>query len=635
MDNILFVNFSDVHLSIKNKANIEKKIKSLIEIIDIQKILKRKEYVIILISGDIAFSGKKEEYDSISSLFKVMKEKYYLIMCPGNHDHNFGDYSEIARNTMLSIPIDKIDDAAISFVSSGMQDYNKFEEEFSSFEPVEKTNLSKLYEINLSSEKFSVLTLNTAWCSKIHERGGDITYPESKVLKCPEPYNSIIMFHHPLSWFEPNNGKAIRNIIRNNYSIALTGHEHVSDSFKIDTESSTTLMIESLPIDDYHVLENGFMTFEIEGSDILVSTYIWDGSTYNEGQNFLKSDVIESKKGLVSNNFEVSKQFHGFLQTLGAEYIHPTAKKLTLDDVFVYPNIRDLSDEKEQTRKISSRKLLNNNESRIILIGDEFCGKTTILKKYYLDTIKKEKLVLFLDGNTIKKSSKTIQKVLTDAVTSQYNNRSLAEFATYGAEKTLLIDDFQDIKGSSNSLRAFLSPLEKIFDKIIITLSDSCKFAGADIIESSPFTSDYKQYQMLKFGFRLRYELANRWNTLKSTCAEERSTLIHANDSSTKMINTIIGKNYIPSTPFFLLTMLQSIDNEQSTDLKTSSYGYYYQFLITSSLASAYVRKEQLDEVFNYITELSYYFYKKINPRKVKSIFGISIIHFVLSTVFN
>ncbi|MBN4836579.1 hypothetical protein, partial [Enterobacter hormaechei] len=92
--------------------------------------------------------------------------------------------------------------------------------------------------------------------------------------------------------------------------------------------------------------------------------------------------------------------------------------------------------------------------------------------------------------------------------------------------------------------------LEKTFDRIIITLSDSCKFAGTDIIESSPFSSDYKQYQILKFGFRLRYELANRWNMLKETCVEERAALIHENDSSTKMINTIIGKNYIPSTPF-------------------------------------------------------------------------------------
>lgn len=610
MDNILFVNFSDIHLSLKNKANIEKKIAALIEVIEIQKILKKKEYVIVLISGDIAFSGKKEEYEALSDLFSIMKEKYFLILCPGNHDHNFSNYSEVARNAMLDISIDKIDDAAIAFASSGMESYKIFEKEFSSFEPVEETVLSKRYEIDLSSEKFSIVTLNTAWCSKLHERGGDISFPENKIIKSSGPLNSIIMFHHPLSWFEPNNSKAIRNIIRTNYSIALTGHEHISDSFKIDTESSTTLMIESLPIDDHHVSENGFMTFEIECSDILVSTYIWNGTTYDEGQVFLKSDVIELKKSIVSNNFEVNRKFHDFLQELGAEYIHPSSKKIMLDDVFVYPNIRDLSDDKEQTRKMSSNKLLNNTGNRIILIGDEFCGKTTILKKYYLDTIKKDKLALYLDGNIIKKSSKNTTKLLNDAITSQYMNRTLAEFMTYKAEKTLLIDDFHDIKGDVNSLREFLSPFEKIFDKIIITLSDSCKFAGTDIIEPSPFSSDYKQYQILKFGFRLRYELANRWNMLKETCVEERAALIHENDSSTKMINTIIGKNYIPSTPFFLLTMLQSIDNEQSSDLKTSSYGYYYQFLITSSLGSASVRKEQLDEIFNYITELAYYFYK-------------------------
>ncbi|STE86967.1 Uncharacterised protein [Escherichia coli] len=35
----------------------------------------------------------------------------------------------------------------------------------------------------------------------------------------------------------------------------------------------------------------------------------------------------------------------------------------------------------------------------------------------------------------------------------------------YKTEKTLLIDNFHDIKGDVNSLRDFLSPFEKIFDK--------------------------------------------------------------------------------------------------------------------------------------------------------------------------
>lgn len=611
MDNILFVNFSDIHFSIKNRVVIEEKIDSLIKIIDLQKMLKGKEHVILLVSGDIAFSGKKEEYDLISKSFSRMKDKYHLIMCPGNHDHDFSSYStsEVARNAMLSISVDEIDDAAISFASTGMKHYDEFEKAYSSFEPVETTKLSKLYDINLSSEKFSILTLNTAWCSRLRERGGDIAYPLRNLIHTSEPYNSIIMFHHPLSWFEPNNSKAIRNIIREKYFIALTGHEHISDSFKIDTESTTTLMIESLPIDDHNVSENGFMTFEVDGSDILISTFIWNGTTFDEHENFLKSDVVELKKALVSNNFEVNKSFHTFLQNLGIDYIHPTTHKLILDDVYVYPNVRDLSEDKEQTKKTSSNRLLNNNHNKIILIGDEFCGKTTLLKKYFLDSIKKEKLVLFLDGNIIKKSSKNITKILSDAIELQYSNRKTSEFMTYNAERILLIDDFHDIKGDVESLRKLLSSLEQYFDKIIITLSDSCKFAGTDIIETSPFSSDYKQYQILKFGFRLRYELANRWNMLKSNCSEERSLLIHANDTSTKMINTIIGKNYIPSTPFFLLTMLQSIDNEQSTDLKTSSYGYYYQFLIISSLGNASVRKEQLDEIFNYITELSFHFY--------------------------
>lgn len=612
MDDILFVNLSDIHTSAKNHEGIFLKLKEIPPIIDTLKKLKNKAHVLILVSGDIAFSGKDEEYGYVADFFEKLKNDYNVIICGGNHDHDFSIYrdSETSRNTIMNMEIDSIDDGAVNYVSSGMNSYRKFEIEYSNVEIIEENSLCKLYRLRTETSKVNIVTMNTAWCSKLHEKGGDIRFPTKNIILPNEGESNILMFHHPLSWFEPNNGKAIRNLTREKFSIILTGHEHLADSFKIDANNSSTLMIESLPVDDSHIERNGFMVFEADNKDILITSFFWDGDKFTENESYLKSDVVESKSCLVSNNFEMKDSFCDYLQDLGVDYIHPEGKKLKLDNIYVYPKLRDLSEEREQTKRIHSESIINDEYSKVVLIGDEFGGKTALLKKLYSDAIHKDMLVLLLDGEIIKKTNKNISKILNDAMAEQYVDKKFLDFSSYDAKKILFIDNFSSIKGDVKSLKAFLSALECFFSKIIVTIGDDNRFVGVDIIDETPFSQEYKQYQILKFGYRLRYDLANRWNSLKEECQLESTSLLQTNDAHYKMINTIIGKNYIPSTPFFLLTMLQSIDNDQSADLKTSSYGYYYQFLITSSLGTASVKKNQLDELFNYITELSYHFYE-------------------------
>ncbi|HFQ5405804.1 TPA: hypothetical protein ACGVBB_000482 [Vibrio vulnificus] len=52
------------------------------------------------------------------------------------------------------------------------------------------------------------------------------------------------------------------------------------------------------------------------------------------------------------------------------------------------------------------------------------------------------------------------------------------------------------------------------------------------------------------------------------------------------------------------------MDTSIAAELNTSSYGHYYHYLITCSLGLAGVKKDKLDGIFTYITEMSYFFYK-------------------------
>lgn len=606
------MNLSDIHVKNNNFQNIKLKLDSFLATVRGIKKLGGYDKIIILVSGDIAFSGVKEEYDLIENYFEELATSYDLIMCPGNHDHNFTAYeSNIARNQMLKLEPEQQDDETINIATKGMGNYYEFEKKFTTFRPVSSTPLSKHFNVTSSDCNVSITCLNTAWCSQIHERGGDIAFPVKYLPKVDKGHIRIIFFHHPLSWFEPNNQKIIRNTIREDYSVILTGHEHLNDHFKVVGETHSCLMIEAMPFDDRYVVENGFITFEIGTNDVLIKSYIWEDGSFQEHRNFTKLDVLKDNS-ISNDSASVNMDFYKSLLDIGVNYIHPDKDILDLNDVFIYPNLKPLNDDnKFDMKKTSSDSLMNSVHKKILLIGDEYCGKSTLLKKIFIDSISNNMLPLIIEGGAIRNSKLEYDKIISRHVKKQYDNLDGISYVSLESKKILLLDAFDLVKGDRTSISAFLDNSYKIFDKIIITVNDTFDFGGSELLGESYFDIDYAKYEILKLGHRLRYELVNKWNQLKEECQNENGSLIYKNNHAVRTITKVIGKNYVPSTPFFLLTLLQSMESGNALDVSANTYGYYYEYLITQSLGNASVKKEELDEFFNYVKELSFYFYSK------------------------
>ncbi|HBA8216145.1 TPA: metallophosphoesterase, partial [Escherichia coli] len=219
------------------------------------------------------------------------------------------------------------------------------------------TPLSKTYTLTANAETINISTINTAWCSQIKEHGGDIFFPPQYLPTVQKGKLNIIFFHHPLAWFEPNNQKEIRNSLRTDYSIILTGHEHLSDNFKVIGETSNCLMIEAMPFDDATIETNGFTTFEIFDSDILIKNYHWNGSSFEEAKEIRKSDVMKGNS-ISTSIYSVQYDFYKSLLDIGVNFIHPDKDIIDLNDVFVYPNLKNLSTEdKLEIKKTSSETL--------------------------------------------------------------------------------------------------------------------------------------------------------------------------------------------------------------------------------------------------------------------------------------
>src|SRR4051812_3645751 len=101
---IIFIHLTDIHFSIKTDLNSKLHFFCQACIKDIRGVSK----VYFIVSGDIANSGKKEEYDKAKAFLSTVKQLIYgeipgieikFIFVPGNHDCNFEKHdNQLRRN---------------------------------------------------------------------------------------------------------------------------------------------------------------------------------------------------------------------------------------------------------------------------------------------------------------------------------------------------------------------------------------------------------------------------------------------------------------------------------------------------------------------------------------------------------
>ena len=196
---------------------------------------------LLVVSGDIAFSGQGGEYEFAQTEFfePIQRELDVpverIIVCPGNHD--------IARNV--------IDEVVKQGISSHLTDSEKVqsllahpthilpqEANYMAFlsalsgRAVEFPFASKT--LSLRGMSLGIAIFDSAWlCSdddtmhKIfltRKQVGDLS---AEVAGCDI---KIGIMHHPLDWFHPSEGEVVQRDLRGTFDLLLIGHKHQVDS---------------------------------------------------------------------------------------------------------------------------------------------------------------------------------------------------------------------------------------------------------------------------------------------------------------------------------------------------------------------------------------------------------------------
>lgn len=592
--------------------------------------------VVIAITGDISFSGKGYEFDCAETFLNQIKagiqtEKNIpvsFVLCPGNHDCDFALDNSVRKHllrTMNQDLADTVDAALIDQLTAVQAPYFKFRDKLQS------CNKSTYFDDKLWTEsvfefeekKVLFNSLNVAWISQIHESPSSICFPISRYQERTPADISISLLHHPLNWFDQNAYRSFRGLLRSSSDLILSGHEHIGNASQIeDTESGGYIYIEGAALQEGGLKNSAFNIIKIDLSNekFWALKYKWDGDRYLPVDKESWKDW-RSFPNSVSNEFAIRPEFQKTLEDPGAFFKHPNAKTVCLTDIFVFPDLKNLSSSSQANREFTnSSNLIKdwNTLDNILLEGDDKSGKTSLLYQIFKSSHDQGLVPLYISNKHFTKDSETsIRRAINKAISEQYGKQSVEAFNQLTHDrKLLLLDDFDDgpIKNES-SKASLLNNLNLIFGRMIITAGEM--FEMRELIENADTESlpEMTHFEVQPFGYQLRSKLIEKWFGLGNQLEVTKAEFIGQCDKAERLMDTVMTKMIIPPAPLYLLTLLQSLNAGMSSDFQNTSLSEYYRFLLATAFQHVGVPPEQLSEYFHYSTQLAWFFHTHTNGK--------------------
>jgi predicted phosphodiesterase len=214
----------------------------------------------IAVTGDVAFSGKAEEYELASEFFddlltKTNLPKERLFLVPGNHDVDrdrvstgvqaIGDTltDRNSTNAVLVNPGDRrlLFDRFVSyanFVNEYLGDHLSFDDEHYYY----------TYHLRIRDHQIAILGLNSAWlCASDDDKANGLLLGERQVRDVLEQSKDadmrIALLHHPFDWlreFDQNDSAAL---LYDNCDFILQGHLHQTATTKLSSPDGEAMVL--------------------------------------------------------------------------------------------------------------------------------------------------------------------------------------------------------------------------------------------------------------------------------------------------------------------------------------------------------------------------------------------------------
>ncbi len=621
------LHLSDTHLKEKNNpivGRIDKMAAAL-------RSLEHLEHIYVVLSGDLANSGKTKEYeialefltklgDRIKNGYGIGQIEYVIV--PGNHDCNF-DYD--SQNRILTIEslrrnsdLELSDDSIINTLTTIQNDFFSFLEALMNRKYEGSERLSYEYRFSLDKVNIVFTCYNSAWMNEKENRKGTVMFPLKRLRERPDGTDIVCsVFHHPYSWFDVENSRRFRRFIEANSDIILTGHEHELDQTSQKHISGTQnefLNGGRLQCDD----DYGESKFQVQLIDTSNNStqciqFSWTGGNYTK--------INESEQRVLTRQhadaFLNNPEFTEYLNDADIMFIRPERSNLRLDDIFVYPNVR-LLDAAAIASDVNYTIIRGERllayliaEQRIAIFGSDRSGKTGLLKSLYKDLQNRGLVPILIQSDRIISEHYSLAKIIDGSFGDQYYKNRLENYRQLDKLKRVVLVDNVHRLVESRLKNKLISELTEFASTVVITSDD---YMSINDLVGAPGSSALVQFKHLflsDFSYETTGHLIEKWVSSRRQPEDDEATLAYRIKTLEHSVNNFVRNRVFPPNPFVILSLLQILEADVPSKVISGSYGYLYEFLITGAFSSASREAEDLDIKYNFLAYLANFMFER------------------------
>ncbi len=312
-------------------------------------------------------------------------------------------------------------------------------------------------------------------------------------------------------------------------------------------------------------------------------------------------DGIKSVINDISNTFSPKSEF---LESINAiEFCSQSKETITLDDVFVFPQLYRAKDDEEEQVTDSDKLIKLGN---LLIRGEDQSGKTKLCAHLFTELTGNNEAVLLIDLEDLKS-----RKPNEHCFAEKYEEQLSGDYNRWKNQKnTVLI--FDNLTNNRNVL-GHVELAKELYSQLIIVVNatdyraffvDDTRFADFDNLRIGPLTH-VKQEKLIKSWLKIRSDNDSDYK-------EDHVKV----DAIERNINAIVlNNNILPRYPFFVLSILQTHEMFMPTDIEITAYGHCYHTLIIAHLIKSGVdrRDESINPCFNFASHLAFFIHRRKN----------------------
>jgi hypothetical protein len=586
----------------------------------------------IVLSGDIAADGIRSQYgiakqflDDLSDAMAGHNSNVQIryLSVPGNHDCCLPEPEVNLRDALIkavqpTLQTPEPDPSILAELLGRQKSYLDFCQTLFTGPQTATAQLCLSQTVDVGSKRLQFNLYNTAILSRRKERQGELQVPmalaRSLVKLDPECEVSLSVFHHPYGWLNADIGVAFRSHVEQTSDIVLTGHQHSEHAYSKQVLHGERLLYSEgdLLQDPGSPNQSGFrvVLLDLEQRRRRVVSYSWADTRYSihDDTEWHQYSRAASQVGLPT----AAPEFLTRLSDNGIGLIHRSKGPVPLESVFVYPDstMRKLSASDTQ-RDIAGSGLLTylTGRDKVIIQGSALSGKTSLAKTIVKDWLSSRSLYpILLRGVDFRRSDESFFERLIDAEAKRaYGRHSVEQYHQLPPPiKVLVIDDWDDCPMPNRDRDVILRRASASFGKVVL-LVDGISYVEQLLgrLHGKEIILDFDLVILSEMSHVARGQLIDKWLSLE--VPRESREFSRKVEETERLIQSVIGKNTLPSLPFIVLSLLNASQRSGDVLPENGAFGYLYEVLITAALNATHAdNKPQLDKKYTLLALLAF-----------------------------